>query len=126
VLASRVRAILDGDPIDVDQLQRAPGYRLRQHRLGLVLWIDGHRIDLDPLRVLSELAEASARAAGAVDSPLFVPCDGTTAWAWCALGNDGGPALAELAAVVAKAPAPAAMAVGSAGSGVDGFRRTHR
>jgi DNA-binding PucR family transcriptional regulator len=126
VLASRVRSVLDGDPIDVDRLQRALGYRLRQHHLGLVLWIDGYHTDLDPLRVLGDLAEASARAAGSVDNPLFVLCDDTTAWAWLAVGSGGAPALAELAAVVAKAPAPASMAVGATGSGVDGFRRTHR
>ena len=126
VLASRVRAVLEGGPVDVDRVQQALGYQLRQHHVGLVLWIDGHLTDLDPLRVLGELAEASARAVGSADRPLFVLCDDTTAWAWLALASDGAPALSELAAVAAKAPAPASMAVGAAGRGVDGFRRTHR
>jgi hypothetical protein len=117
VLASRVRALLEGEPVDVDRVQRALGYQLRQHHVGLVLWVDGHVTDLDPLRVLGELAAASARAVGSVESPLFVPCDDTTAWAWLALGSDGAPALSELAAVAAKAPAPASMAVGAADRG---------
>jgi DNA-binding PucR family transcriptional regulator len=126
LLGSGVRSILDGDPIDVDRLQRTLGYRLRQHHLGLVLWVDAHLTELDPLRVLGELAEASAHAVGSLDGPLFIACDDTTAWAWLALGSGGPPALAELAAVVAKAPAPASMAAGAPGHGVDGFRRTHR
>ena len=72
------------------------------------------------------MAEASARAVGSADRPLFVLCDDTTAWAWLPVASDGAPALSELAAVAAKAPAPASMAVGAAGRGVDGFRRTHR
>jgi DNA-binding PucR family transcriptional regulator len=126
VLASRVRSILDGERIDVDRFQTLLGYRLRQHHLGLVLWADGHQTDLDPLRVLAELAEAAARAAGSTDNPLFVPCDDTTAWAWIALGAGASPDDGELAAVVAKAPAPVSMAMGVRASGVDGFRRTHR
>ena len=91
VLASRVRSVLDGDRVEVDRLEQALGYRLRQHHLGLVLWVDGDDTDIDPLRALGELAEASARAAGSADNPLFVPCDGTTAWAWLALGSGGAP-----------------------------------
>jgi DNA-binding PucR family transcriptional regulator len=126
VLASRVRSVLDGDRVEVDRVEQALGYRLRQHHLGLVLWVDGNDTDIDQLRALGELAEASARAAGSADHPLFVPCDGTTAWAWLALGSGGAPSHAELAAVVAKAPVSVSMAVGAAGGGVDGFRRTHR
>jgi PucR C-terminal helix-turn-helix domain/GGDEF-like domain len=126
VLASRVRAILDGERIDVDRVQHALGYRLRQQHLGLVLWVEGHQTELEPVRVLGEVTEASARAVGSSDSPLFVPCDDMTAWAWVGLGTGDLPPLAELAAVLAKAPASVSMAAGTVGRGVDGFRRTHR
>ena len=88
--------------------------------------MDGTFSELEPLQVLGELADESARALGSMDRPLFVPCDGTTGWAWVGLGGDGAPATHELAAVLAKAPAPVSMAVGAVSRGVDGFRRTHR
>src|SRR5262249_30823355 len=116
----------DGDRIDVDRVQQALGYRLRQDHVGLVLWVHGHQTDFDPLRVLGELAESSARAAGSVDSPLFVLRDDTTAWAGLGLGRGGARAHADLEVAIAKAPPGVSMAVGAPAAGVQGFRRTHR
>jgi DNA-binding PucR family transcriptional regulator len=126
VLATHVRSLLDGEPTDVDRLQVMLRYRLRQRHVGLVLWVDGTPVELDPLRRLNELADGLARAAGCTDAPLFVPCDDTTAWVWLPCGTGNGPTPNDLATVVDKAPAPLSVAVGSTGDGLDGFRRTHR
>jgi DNA-binding PucR family transcriptional regulator len=126
VLAGRVRMLLDGERVDVERLQAAIGYPIRRNHLGLVLWLDADHGETDGLRVMGEVVDASARAAGSTERPLFVPCDETTAWAWLPLERGRSSRAAELAAVVAKAPEPVSMAVGEAGAGLDGFRRTHR
>jgi hypothetical protein len=126
MLASRVRSVLDGGRVDVDRLQTQLGYRLRQNHLGLILWVDAQHADVDPLRILHDLADALARAAGSADAPLFVLCDDASAWAWLPLGTGDAPSPVDLAAIVTKAPAPTSAAVGVAGNGVEGFRRTHR
>jgi DNA-binding PucR family transcriptional regulator len=126
VLATHVRSLLDGEPADLDRLQVMLRYRLRQRHVGLVLWVDGTPVELDPLRRLNELADGLARAAGSTDAVLFVPCDDTTAWVWLPCGTGHGPTQNDLATVVDKAPAQLSVAVGSSGDGINGFRRTHR
>jgi DNA-binding PucR family transcriptional regulator len=126
VLATRVRSLLDGERIDVDRIQAMLGYRLRQRHVGVVLWIDDHDAELDPLRALDDMTVELARAAGCTDPPLFVLRDDTSAWAWLPGATGDWSDGSDPAAVVAKAPAPISVAAGAPASGVDGFRRTHR
>jgi DNA-binding PucR family transcriptional regulator len=126
VQATRVRLILDGERFDVDRAEAALGYRLRQQHVGLILWIDGEVADVEPHSALSELVDDIARLAGGSQKPLFVPRDDSSAWAWLPVPPGQWRAGSDLAAVVAKSAAAAAVAVGSAASGPDGFRRTHR
>jgi DNA-binding PucR family transcriptional regulator len=126
LLAVHLVGSTDGQRLDIDRLQAMLGYRLRQCHLGLIVWLDGQHVELDPLRALHDLTEELGRAAGCSDAPLFVPRDDTTAWAWLPGGSGDGPATADLATVVAKTSAPISVAVGTPASGVDGFRRTHR
>ncbi len=126
VQATRVRSILDGDHVDIDRMQTTLGYRLRQHHLGLVVWVDRAGTDWNPLRAMAELVDRLADVAGCCADPLFVPRDDTSAWAWLPTTTEQPPVAADLAEAVAKDDAPVAVATGSPAKGVDGFRRTHR
>jgi DNA-binding PucR family transcriptional regulator len=126
VLATRVRSILDGGRLDVDRLETALGYRLRQHHVALICWIDGDAEDVDPLRALNDVVDELAGAAACAQAPLFVPRDETSAWAWLPVGAESWPSSADLATVVAKVPIATSVAAGAPASGVNGFRRTHR
>jgi DNA-binding PucR family transcriptional regulator len=126
VLMTRVRSILDGGRLDVDRLETALGYRLRQRHVALVCWVDGAADELDPLRALNDVVDELAGAAACTQAPLFVPCDETSAWAWLPVGADGWPGSVDLATIVAKIPTPTSVAAGAPASGVNGFRRTHR
>jgi hypothetical protein len=119
VRAETVRALLDGDPIDPRAAESRLRHGLERHHVGFVLW--GATPDAGTPAELEALAR---RVAGAGrpgrESLLLHP-----------LGRDA------LAGWVSTPAAPDALpewdlgprvlaAVGSPGSGVDGFRRTHR
>lgn len=40
VRAAQVRSLLAGGPIEVNRVEPALGYRLRQHHLGIVAWVE--------------------------------------------------------------------------------------
>jgi hypothetical protein len=123
VRATRIRAVLAGEAVDIDAAETTIGYRVRQLNLGVVAWVDepGHRDD-DLLTVEHAVVDL-AQHAGSASKPLFVPCDESAAWGWLPLGADPEAADHVVAAAV---DSPVRLAVGSPGGGVDGFRRTHR
>ncbi len=121
VLAMRIRELLRGDRIDVAATERALDYRFDRQHQALVLWVDEPEDDTH-----AHIRRVVAGAAAALDpkaTPLVVPCDEATAWAWLPTGTSvaaGG----ELA-VAAKAEPAVAVAVGERAAGIDGFRRSH-
>lgn len=126
VRAAQVRSLLAGGPIEVNRVEPALGYRLRQHHLGIVAWVEeaarkeGTLVELE--RMAGRLADHLSKGARA----LFVSRDESSAFIWIPLGAEqvlrtdafGGPPLAPDASV--------RLAVGEPAEGPEGFRVTIR
>jgi hypothetical protein len=104
-----VRDVLDGVDPDPGEAMRELDYDLRLHHLALV--VSGPDAE-GVARELARTLEAPHR--------LTVSLSGDTLWAW--LGRTREFRLPERLA----APPDAAISLGEQGSGVEGFRRTHR
>ena len=126
VRTAQVRSLLAGGPIEVNRVEPALGYRLRQHHLGIVAWVEesarteGTLVELE--RMAGRLADQLSKGARA----LFVSRDESSAFIWIPLGAEqvlrtdafGGPPLASDASV--------RLAVGEPAEGPEGFRVTIR
>jgi len=124
--AARVRTLLAEDRTDVDAAERAVGYPLRQHHLGLVSWIPEPTQGGEGLARLDRLSLALAEVLGGRARPLFVPCDESVAWSWLPTGSHGEVAYHLLGKTVEDQDPSARIAVGEPAAGVEGFRQTHR
>ena len=82
VRAAQVRSLLAGGPIEVNRVEPALGYRLRQHHLGIVAWVEeaarteGTLVELE--RMAGRLADHLSKGARA----LFVSRDESSAFMW--------------------------------------------
>ncbi|HEX3491915.1 MAG TPA: helix-turn-helix domain-containing protein [Streptosporangiaceae bacterium] len=128
VRAARVRALLAGERGDVEASERVLGYRLGQHHVGLVCWADqaaGQTGDAGGTLARLEQATAElARGAGGTGRPVFVPQDESSAWAWLPLGTT--KTFPAEDAEPAGTAAGIRFTAGAVGSGLAGFRRSHR
>jgi DNA-binding PucR family transcriptional regulator len=124
--AARVRTLLQGDQVDVDASEAMLGYRLRQHHVGVVGWLD----DPEPGgRTLAQLEQATMELAGQAQCegrPIFVPQDESCAWAWLPLGARDSCAVPTMRGGATGADPGTRFAFGAPGAGLAGFRRTHR
>ena len=123
VLTGRVRDLLRGRPVDIDDAGAAFAYRLRQSHVGVVVWVD----DGDPSthwRGCAASCATSAQAVGCEDERLFVAHDEGSAWVWLPTKVD--VAHTDELVDVAKAERRVSVAVGAPNRGVEGFRRTHQ
>jgi hypothetical protein len=122
--AETARAIVAGEPVDVDAASRSLGYEPRRWHVGMVLWASPADEGEDPLGRLEALAVALADALGAA-KPLLIPAGRSLLWAWCGTAQrpprEALPGLARL-------PRPADglhAALGEPGEGIGGFATTH-
>ncbi|MGK8554887.1 PucR family transcriptional regulator [Nocardia gipuzkoensis] len=133
--AETVRAVLDGDEVDVEQASVRLGYRLSQQHLAFLLWTDeptGESGGMDG-EATGMLDRFAARLAAALGSGrvLTVPSGASAMWAWA--GLDDPERAAELAVpgelerlVAAQVEAPVRVAFGVPGGGIPGFQQSHR
>lgn len=130
---ARVRALLVGERADVGASETILGYRLRQHHVGVVCW-GAEAGNADPgggtLDQLERAAAELARTMGCEGQPLFLPQDEFSAWAWLPLGDSTtfatpapGPSSQGVAQI---GQSGVRFAIGAAGPGLAGFRRTHQ
>jgi DNA-binding PucR family transcriptional regulator len=113
-----VSLILDSAPITTGRASTRLGYDLRRRHTAAVLWTDPRRPDQ---AALAAAADALGPVTGA-RQVLTVIASSSSVWAWLAAAADTGAA----ALTEATAAHPAVrVAVGPAGAGVDGFRRSH-
>jgi DNA-binding PucR family transcriptional regulator len=123
VLAMRVRELLGAAPVDVSATERALDYRLDQHHVGLVAWVD-EPAAADALERIRGVVGALGKAFGCATAPLVIPVDGSCAWAWVPTKVSLAKTK-ELDAGTASEPT-VSLAVGEPAGGIEGFRRSHR
>jgi hypothetical protein len=120
VLAMRVRELLGRGPVDLHAAEHALGYRLEQHHVGLVAWVD-EPDSTDALERIRRLAVTLGRTLGC--TALVIPVDETCGWAW--FGSKHSLANSKELDEATKGEPRVSIAVGEPAKGIDGFRRSH-
>ncbi|MGV9614522.1 PucR family transcriptional regulator [Nocardia xishanensis] len=119
--AAQVRAVLDGEGLDLPSAEQMLGTSLRAWHLAAIIWTPpGSAASYDLLRTgVRMLATATGKL------PLTILVDEHNCWAW--ISSTGQPSLdiATLEAELRKQPS-LRMAVGDRGFGLAGFRQTFR
>jgi DNA-binding PucR family transcriptional regulator len=113
-----VSLILEGAPITSERAGTQLGYDLRRQHTAAVLWTDPRRPDQAALARAAEALGTATRAR----QVLTVIASSSSVWTWLADARD--PAASDLATATAAWPA-VRVAAGPAGTGADGFRRSH-
>jgi PucR C-terminal helix-turn-helix domain/GGDEF-like domain len=127
VRAGRVRALLGGQPMDMDATESALGYRIRQRHIGLIAWVTATTPNGSKgLRRLDQAVSSAARVLASPGRPLFVPRDEALAWSWLPVGRDAVISPALLSEAFDDSGPSVRIAVGEPAYGLDGFRQTHR
>ncbi len=126
VRALRVRDLLDGDEIEIDEVADAIRYPLRRIHLSLIVWC-GESENGNELLVMERFITELAKSLGAQERPLFIGADRVTGWAWIPLPDNAAPnAITRIREVANAGPDAPWIAAGDPLPGVDGFRRSHR
>jgi DNA-binding PucR family transcriptional regulator len=126
VRALRVREVLDGSEIDIDEMTNVIRYPLRRTHLSLIVWC-GESENGNELVGMERFIAELAKTLGSDERPLFVAADRVTGWAWVSLTTDVAPEAVRRIREFADARADAPwIAAGDPLPGVDGFRRSHR
>jgi DNA-binding PucR family transcriptional regulator len=123
----RIRAVLaDATSTDVDVASAAIGYPLRSQHLALIVWYpDGETLGNEFVRLQKFIGEL-AKAVDASASALSAPADPTSAWVWLPYRSPPGDVVTKIRDFVRPRPDAPHIAIGAIGSGVGGFRRSHR
>jgi DNA-binding PucR family transcriptional regulator len=125
VRALRVREVLDGNEIEIDEVTNVIRYPLHRSHLSLIVWCD-ESDDGHELVVMERYITELAKSLGADERPLFVAADRVTGWAWVPLPVGAAPDAARRIRDFANARSDALwIAAGDPLPGVDGFRRSH-
>lgn len=115
---SLVSRLLDGRDVDAEQFRRRLGYSLAQRHHACLVWSETPDAEIRPLE---DMARALAQLTGTV-APLIVFAGPATLWAW---SNVAKPLDLNLLQGVARQFPKIRAAIGSAGAGMNGFRRSH-
>jgi GGDEF-like domain len=125
--AMHVRDVLeDGTSVDVDAASTAIGYPLRWHHLALILWYPDGRTLGDEFARLEKFVRDLANAVDTSASALFAAAGPTSAWAWLPYRSSPSDVAPKIRDFVRARPDAPNIAIGAIGSGVKGFRRSHR
>ena len=126
VRAAQVRSLLAGGPIEVNRVEPALGYRLRQYHLGIVAWVEeaarteGTLVELE--RMAGRLADQLSKGARA----LFVSRDESSAFIWMPLGSERALRTDVFGGTPLTSDVSVRLAVGEPAEGPEGFRVTIR
>ncbi|AMK31178.1 TPA: helix-turn-helix domain-containing protein [Pseudomonas aeruginosa] len=115
---SLVSRLLDGRDVDAEQFGKRLGYSLAQRHHACLVWSETPDAEIRPLE---DMARALAQLTGTV-APLIVFAGHATLWAW---SHAVKPLDLNLLQVVARQFPKMRAAIGSAGAGMNGFRRSH-
>lgn len=124
--ALRVREVLDGAQLDVDAMTTEIRYPLNLIHLATVMWFDGPDLG-NELAIMQRVIRQFGQSVGASASPLFIPVDRLTGWAWVPLTTDTARnAVTEIREFARERTDIPWIAVGDPLPHVAGFRRSHR
>jgi hypothetical protein len=124
--ALRVRELLDGADLDLDEVATAIRYPLRRTHLAVVAWRDKDEGG-DGLASMERFVDQLAESAGARESSLFISVDRLTGWAWIPLrADDASSGVACMRAFADSRTDAPWIAAGNPLPGVEGFRRSHQ
>ena len=121
--AARIRDLLSGERVNVSATEATLGYRLRQYHVGVVCWAGDAASAGDEITRLERAIGHVAAHAACGGEPVFLPRDGSSAWAWLPLGIRD---TFDAAAAASTADEGIHFAFGDAAKGITGFRFTHR
>jgi DNA-binding PucR family transcriptional regulator len=128
VRTGMLTSILDGQTPDTSTAEPVLGYRLRQGHIAMVLWDSGSPGLSDSLQRLERALSAIAASSSKQPNQLFIPTDQSQAWGWIAIDPKGVmPSAKVIDSVLARDEELRSIkvAVGRAGTGIDGFRTSH-
>ncbi|KGN32379.1 hypothetical protein N802_18615 [Knoellia sinensis KCTC 19936] len=124
----RVEDLIAGRVTDVDAAEKVIGYRLRVPHLAAILWVPETGAQQDQVSRFTRSAAIIAEHVESRRSPLVIPRDRASAWAWFEVEEncriDGDVLFSSLAAV--GGPPVPRVAFGRTQTGVAGFRATHQ
>ncbi|MEH3139824.1 MAG: helix-turn-helix domain-containing protein [Mycobacterium kyogaense] len=124
--ALRVRELLNGDDIDIDEVSTTIRYPLRRHHLALMVWSRDSAGE-EELAAMERCVGELAQHLGGGERPLFVAADHVTAWSWIPLSTTLEKSVGEhIRDFVSGRRAAPFIAAGSVLEGVEGFRRSHQ
>ena len=123
----RVRDLLDdGRSVDVVAASTAIRYPLHRQHVALIVWYPGSETAVDELPRLQRFVRDLATAVDTSAGPLLATADPTTEWAWLPYHSVPGGIVNKIREFVRARPEAPNVAIGAMGSGVEGFRRSHR
>lgn len=123
---ARVHEVLAGETVDLTGSERLLDYRFAQRHVGAVLWCR----QAGCTGAMPELERAAERIGARHGAPamqrLFIPIDGSTAWAWLASPATGDDAATIEELDIGGLCGATRIALGTAAIGIEGFRQTNR
>ncbi|PXX04269.1 PucR family transcriptional regulator [Mycolicibacterium moriokaense] len=123
--AMRVRELLDGADLDIDEVATSIRYPLRRTHIAIVAWRDEDDGG-DDLASMERFVDQLADSAGARESSLHISVDRLTGWAWIPVQAEATPtAVTRIRACAEARPDAPWIAAGDPLPGVEGFRRSH-
>jgi DNA-binding PucR family transcriptional regulator len=123
--ALRVREVLDGGDLDIDETTDLIRYPLHRVHLALIVWC-AEQAEGDELADMERFVADLAAVLGARERPLFVASDRTTGWAWIPLPAGIDDPVGQIREFVRSRPDAPWVTTGTALDGLSGFRRSHR
>lgn len=122
VQAARVRELLAGGRVDIDDMEKVLTYRLRGLHLAAILWLHGTSSALSSLESVTKAIAAQLPMSG---SPLVVPADEYCSWVWFPLRSPTLPDENHTQQILNTADTDVHIALGDPGDGIAGFRSSH-
>ena len=123
----RIQDLIAGTTDDVDAAESIIGYRLRVRHLGAILWVHETGAQQDQLTRFNRVVNLVAEQVGSRTTPLLVPRDRASAWAWFAVPPHVDLDLSTMRTLLDDSSGPPLpmVALGGMHAGLAGFRKTH-
>ncbi|QLL05237.1 PucR family transcriptional regulator [Mycobacterium vicinigordonae] len=127
IRAMRVRDVLiDSADVDSEKASATIDYPLHERHLALIGWYPERAAPADALSRIQRFIRVLASTVDTSSNPLFAVADHTSAWIWLPFRSAPSRVVADIRAFARGRADSPHMALGAVGTGVAGFRRSHR